>query len=219
MKPTSVPFYPARPINGGPLPKALPKSGTWIYEPKLNDWRALLHRESGAMFNRHGQPLSITNQFANACELLADAINDPALGWLDVMCLGRRIPLGKGSLVLRDAPETPGDWTARQERLHQLVDVGVAQPWAHEQFQPPDHAVLTFAYHYETVEQQARSVPRPDLELDPLQAWTRLQRINREIGHELFEGLVAKRADSPYPRQLRSPDQEFPFWMKHRWAF
>jgi len=35
--------YPARPVNGGPLERALPKSGTWLYEPEHNDWRALVH--------------------------------------------------------------------------------------------------------------------------------------------------------------------------------
>jgi len=30
----SPPCYPARPVNGGPLPKAQPKHGDWRYEPK-----------------------------------------------------------------------------------------------------------------------------------------------------------------------------------------
>jgi hypothetical protein len=37
------PFYPARPVNGGPLPKTLPKSGDWTLEGKYNDWRAWVH--------------------------------------------------------------------------------------------------------------------------------------------------------------------------------
>ena len=151
--------------------------------------------------------------------LLHDAINDPALDWLDIMCLGRRIPLGKGSLVLLDAPLAPGGWITRQERLHQLVDAGAAQPWAHEQFLPPEDSVLMFAYNYETVEQQARRGFKPDAGIDPKSAWTRLQAINKKLGHPLFEGLVAKRADSIYPRQCRSPDIEFPYWVKHRWPF
>jgi hypothetical protein len=219
------PTYPARPVNGGPLPKALPKSNgpggsPWYYEPKLNDWRGLLHRETGALFNRRLEPLSIAGQFANATEILSDAINDPALDWLDVMCLGRRIPLGKGSLVLLDAPLAPGDWTARQERLHQLVDAGAAQPWAHEQFLPPENAVLSFAYRYEDEAcQRAQGATVIDPDLFPAAAWPRLQAINKQIGHTLFEGLVAKRTDSPYPRQLRNPELDFPFWVKHRWAF
>lgn len=53
------PSYPLRPINGGPLPRARPKSGTWLYEPKINGWRAIVNTRTGAMWNRHGKRLSI----------------------------------------------------------------------------------------------------------------------------------------------------------------
>ena len=43
--------------------------------------------------------------------------------------------------------------------------------------------------------------------------------LNRALGCEFWEGLVAKRNDSIYPRQRRSAELDFPFWMKHRWAF
>ncbi len=46
-----------------------------------------------------------------------------------------------------------------------------------------------------------------------------MQALNREWGVEYYEGLVAKRADSLYPIQLRSPGAECPFWIKHRWAW
>jgi len=116
------------------------------------------------------------------------------------------------------------DWEIIERRprtgpLHQLVEVGVAQTWAHEQFPPQENSVLTFAYNYETAEQQARRGFKPDADTDPMAAWTRLQAINRKLGHPLLEGLVAKRADSIYPRQRRSPDIEFPYWVKYRWPF
>jgi len=63
MKPIT---YPARPINGGPLDKAHAKHGEWFYEPKYNGWRALVHVPTGTMFNRHGQRLSIQQEFAKA---------------------------------------------------------------------------------------------------------------------------------------------------------
>ena len=221
MPAITPPFYPARPGNGGPLPKALPKAGVWFHEPKLNDWRTLLHRESGALFNRKLEPLSIAGQFANATHILSDATNDPAMDWLDVMCLGRRIPLGKGSLVVLDAPEAPGVYTERRQRIYDgLVATGAVQSWAHEEFLPPENAVLSFAYCYKDEAcQRAQGATVIDPHLFPISAWPRLQAINKKIGHELFEGLVAKRADSIYPRQRRSPDVEFPFWTKHRWAF
>jgi hypothetical protein len=32
----------------------------------------------------------------------------------------------------------------------------------------------------------------------------------------LYEGIVAKRSDQPYPMQLRGPEVRTPYWMKHR---
>jgi hypothetical protein len=40
--------------------------------------------------------------------------------------------------------------------------------------------------------------------------------MNRVLACEFYEGFVAKRTDSPYPLQLRSPSEEFPRWVKHR---
>ena len=61
------PCYPARPVNGGPLPKAQPKHGDWVWEPKVNGWRAWEHAPTGAMFNRENKPLSIAAEFAPVC--------------------------------------------------------------------------------------------------------------------------------------------------------
>jgi len=62
------------------------------------------------------------------------------------------------------------------------------------------------------------SVNRPDLLPGTLENWEALRRINREWSAEFYEGLVAKRTDSPYPRAT-SATQETPHWMKHRWPF
>ena len=45
-----------------------------------------------------------------------------------------------------------------------------------------------------------------------------LRQLNRQWRCTFYEGLVAKRADSLYPVQLRSATLEFPGWVKHRWA-
>jgi hypothetical protein len=55
--------------------------------------------------------------------------------------------------------------------------------------------------------------------LNPKVAWEDLQDWNIIVGCEFYEGLVAKRNDSPYPFQLRSADVEYPMWQKHRWRF
>ena len=89
--------YPARPVNGGPLPLALPNDGEWFYEPKYNGWRALVHVPTGTMFERHGKLLTIAAEFADALAILgkhrgpaAALINGAPLEWLDCEALERR---------------------------------------------------------------------------------------------------------------------------------
>ncbi len=52
----------------------------------------------------------------------------------------------------------------------------------------------------------------------PLDFYRELRQLNRQWHCPFYEGLVAKRADSLYPVQLRSPTLEFPGWVKHRWS-
>jgi hypothetical protein len=99
-----MPSYPARPINGGPLERARPKTGTWMYEPKLNGWRAIIHAPSGRMYNRHGERLSIEECFKPALDILANA---DVPEWLDCEALERRLQLGRGSLVIFDYLPSP----------------------------------------------------------------------------------------------------------------
>lgn len=185
------------------------------------------------------EPLSIQREFLPVINRLkshyvaAAAIAAPqgALPpeWLDVEALERRLPIGKGSLIILDTP-MPGKWEERQQFLYSMFLAGgaatlpVAQSWAQEQFIPPENELLMFAYNYQDESAQNAAVHcerqlAVDPDLFPLAAWKRLQEINRRLGCELFEGLVAKRVDSIYPLQLRSPNIEFPFWMKHRWSF
>jgi hypothetical protein len=99
---------------------------------------------------------------------------------------------------------------------------------------PPTHTVLlTPSYRDgdgtglpEFLRGQLAALPTPHAGPGTLDfgLWTILQNCNRTLGclkpaNHFYEGLVAKRCDSPYPLQRRSADQDFPFWMKHRWAF
>jgi len=197
------PCYPARPVNGGPLEKALPKSGRWIYGGKYNGWRAWHHNPTGRLFNRKLEPLSITAEFAAASAILRPWPWE----WSDVEALERRHQIGQGTLILLDTL-MPGDYDSR--RMFQraaAIDLGI-----------PEHI-------YAGQPIAANSVYLP-LVLDygaELAGWDALQEANCQLGCKpgspFWEGLVAKRNDSIYPRQLRSPDIEFPCWMKHRWAF
>ena len=96
----SPPCFPPRPVNGGPLDKALPKSGDWTMEGKYNGWYAWVHTPTRAMFNRKNEPLSIAHEFKAA---LDTACRLP-FEWLNVEALERRHKIGQGSLILLDSP-------------------------------------------------------------------------------------------------------------------
>lgn len=206
-----IPSYPLRPANGGPLHLARPKRGQWTYEPKINGWRALVHAPTGRMWNRRGQRLSIEHEFAAVLETLRNADLPPEMEWLDCEALERRHDLGRGSLVILDylAP----DKATYDERKLFLADAihpsGETREgferWQFDRVPPPSDRALLF------------QSPFTASDLDHY--WQKLQDLNKEWNAEVFEGFVAKRTNSPYPRQLRSPNQESPYWVKHRWEF
>tara|TARA_B100001559_G_C16220997_1_gene493442 strand:- start:57 stop:659 length:603 start_codon:yes stop_codon:yes gene_type:complete len=190
--------YPARPYNGGPLPKALRKDSGWYYEPKYNGWRTLIHQPTGTMFNRHGDKLSIQHEFKDAIKELQDAY--PNIEWIDCEALGRRHEIGKSTLIVLDAV-VPGTYEERR-------------------------SLLTKNHHpYITLLDPTTCIQKCYLTLSGIgigfaeEAWRQMQYENKKIGVEFYEGLVAKHADSHYPVQLRSPKLECSFWVKHRWAY
>jgi len=200
------PTYPARPVNGGPWPQArrFAKPGRWFYEPKYNGWRALVHVPTGTMFNRRGQRLTIEHEFAPALALLAE--RTAGYTWLDCEALERRHGIGRGSLIILDAVDAdrPRPWIERRRTLEFLAALTGVPTWETlNQPLPEDSVFLTMAHPPEAADH----------------LWELLQTCNRTLGCEFFEGFVAKRADALYPTQLRSPDAEFPGWVKHRWAF
>jgi hypothetical protein len=228
------PSYPARPVNGGPLPHAQPKHGDWAWEPKFNGWRALVHGPTGTMFNRHLQPLSIAGEFTAALDLLKGT----RLEWLDCEALERRHHLGQGTLILLDylpvLPHGCPPYLQRRGLLELACGFGHIAKYQDLHRPPPTHTVLlTPSYRDpdgtglpEFLRGQLAALPTPHAGPGTLDfgLWTILQNCNRTLGclkraNHFYEGLVAKRCDSPYPLQRRSDAQDFPFWMKHRWAF
>lgn len=196
------PTFPARPVNGGPLPKALPKPGQWVYEPKYNGWRALVHLPTGRLYNRLGLPVSIAQEFKPALDILCSTLDASAMKWADCEALERRHGLGRGTLIVLDVIPEP-DWaeaayTARRAWFASIIPI-------HHPDQKPEPSTV-----YQSPRISATFA---------MQAWDQLQQINRQWGVDFYEGLVAKRDDSPYPIQRRSPKLEFSGWMKHRWHF
>jgi hypothetical protein len=203
MKPIT---YPARPINGGPF-GLVSRKAVQLWSPKLNGWRALLHAPTRSIFNRHGEELSIAGEFTEALEHLSRS----SVEWLDCEALERRHDIGRGCLIILDAVVPDLTATDRYRLLakeaHRLgwPGLGIAnRPQANQ-------ACLM----EQTALSDATSSGRQIL----MHWWTWMQRLNGEWGADFYEGLVAKRTDSLYPIQLRSPEAESPFWIKHRWAW
>ena len=212
------PTYPARPVNGGPLHLARPKSvglggSPWYYEPKFNGWRALVHVPTGAMFNRKLERLTIEREFAPSLAVLH---NSPFV-WLDCEALERRHGLGRGSLIVLDAVATETGYNLHQQdyrRRHDLLGkyfLGLGLEFLEPETITPGRAFLC-----PHIEDAGTGSPGGEL---VLQLWNELKMANARLNCPFYEGVVAKRADSLYPIQLRSPEIEFPFWVKHRWAF
>lgn len=183
--------YPARPIDGGRFELARPKIGEWYVEPKLNGWRALVHAPTGACWNRHGQPLSIAVEFAEALARLAES----PFEWLDCEALERRHQIGRGTLIVLDLVDAtlPYEQRARliRERFPALLDTPFAK---------------------------VHTTPFYPASFGP-ELYTLLKAENARLGAEFYEGLVMKKAGSLYPVQLHSPDRTTHTWVKHRWKF
>ena len=62
--------YPARPLAGGRL-GLVPKPNVHLWSAKLNGWRAPVHTPTGTMWNRHGQQLTIADEFTDALNALS----------------------------------------------------------------------------------------------------------------------------------------------------
>lgn len=219
-KPTDgVPFYPARPSNGGMdfpslcQPGALYSGGDWLFEPKFNGWRGLLHAPSGTMWNRKGGRLSIVGEFDRAIDQIraerTRALHSLAgeedhgcislvvgeADWFDVEALERRHARGKGCLVVIDMPLLGVDCERRGKVLRTMFPPAI------------DHCAER---------DSAYSIPSYT---DGPAVWRELQDNNHMLGDIVFyEGVVAKRRHSMYPLQLFNPEKETTDWIKHRFT-
>ena len=164
------------------------------------------------MFNRHGKLLSISYEFKPALDMLRTILDAAAFKRADCEALERRHNVGRGTLIVLDVvPEPP------EPAYADLYDLNYPylerRKWL--------EAVLPIAECKSSAGRWVHSntivlVPNT---LNPSEAWQDLQLCNRNAGLEFYEGLVAKRADAPYPIQLRSPDEESSSLIKHRWKF
>lgn len=200
--------YPARPVNGGRLEDAPAKVGPWIYQPKIKDWRAVVHVPTKRIWNRHGEPMSIADQLATALSILSFSSFD----WLDVGVMDRQNQLLRNSIIVFDTMDADLVNEPQETRRHHLkvafetlpsaraLKPGTDKVFLIEEYQPLNATAATAIYQ-------------------------RLREQNEELGgnpgnptdnKNFYEGLVAKRTDKPYPIQLISPKRETPWMMKHR---
>ena len=196
--------YPARPIQGGRLELAPPKRGLWYAEPKLNGWRALIHTPTGTMWSRHGALLTIADCFRLALGALAK-LASRGLVWADCEALERRHNLGRGTLVVLDViPETGApSYEQRRVMLESLLPTDAVFSGDASRAVPCGAVVLA-------------PTMRAQSQADALAFYQRLREANRALRCDFFEGVVMKRAESPYPVQLRSATEEFRGFVKHR---
>jgi ATP-dependent DNA ligase len=194
------PTYPARPISGGRLELAPRKSGFWHAEPKYNGWRALVHCPSGTMWNRHGARLTIAHEFGSALEQLR-SLAPLGLEWADCEALARRHAIGRGTLVVLDWIVPDATYLERRKFLSDQIEIEQLSLGEWSTF-PSDALVLT---------------PSLADKGDAVHAlYSSLKERNRALRSDFFEGVVMKRANAPYPIQLRSASEESRALMKHR---
>jgi hypothetical protein len=143
-------------------------------------------------------------------------MNSPKLSrspieWLDCEALERRHDLGRGSLIVLDSivPKLLAG-----ERYQLLVKQAEQLQWpilGIEQRPEPNKVYVC--------KQVAMSDASRSGKLVLTDWWGWMQRVNKEWGADFYEGLVARRSDSAYAIQLRSPEAECSSWIKHRWAW
>jgi hypothetical protein len=94
----------------------------WVWQPKIDDERAILRVHDCTLFNRHQQPMDRhkARPFARAVEALRSVF--AAHRWVDLGLIGWRdksaFAGSLGAIIVFDLPSPDGDpWEARREWL------------------------------------------------------------------------------------------------------
>jgi hypothetical protein len=222
--------FPARPVNGGRLENAQPKVGPWVYQPKIDDWRAIVHTPTKRIWNRHGKPMSLEQELWPVLSIL----HCTPFEWLDVGVMERRNQLLRGSIVIFDYipsvddDKLTGRSLAHCERRAQLEHDFAILPSADvlHLFNPSELHNRVFLINEFRIPSE-HGLGGANLctmaHAATFDLWRLLQTINQELATDnhgaprrFYEGIVAKRTDKPYPVQLLSPEKETPWMIKHR---
>lgn len=204
-RPPSLVCFPPAPLNGGPLDSAPAKIGEWVWQPKVDDWRAVIHTPTGTVWNQYGQVSSISNKFGLALDRILVATHSAA-EWLDVGLMENRHDLMRGCIIVLDLIE-PGlvQWQrrARLSAMFPALPFDVSRLLAETHGQIRDSVFLIS--EWDNVETNADALKRQD--------WLKTE--NEIIGHKFYEGLVAKVRSSLYQYGAK-PKRKCATWIKHR---
>ena len=188
--------FPPAPTNGGRFEDAPAKIGEWVWQPKVNEWRGIVHVPSSTVWSQYGD-LSTVGQQGKIVEALAELKPfSQVLEWLDIGIFENRHDLMKGSLVIFDwiTPKLP-HW----DRRVFLAQWFTSLPCSVDTIREAKAGVYLVNEWY----QMAANV------------WEGLQKINAVLDKPFYEGLVAKRRDAIYPIQHRAKGKTH-LWVKHR---
>lgn len=206
--PPSLICYPPAALNGGPLEHALAKIGEWVWQPKVDDWRGVLHAPTRTLWNQYGEPSSCSDKFKVALEYIQEGFaNRVRAGfmpaeWLDVGLMENRHDLMRGCIIVFDWIDKEASFMGRRALLRSCfvpLPHDVSRLLAETGGQVRDSVYLINQWRAQS----------------PLQLQQHLKDENDAIGHKFYEGLVAKRAQSLYTFG-RKPKQVTPDWIKHR---
>ncbi len=202
MGPTNPICLPPAPLNGGKLETAPAKVGQWAWQPKIDDWRAVIHAPTRTVWNQYGKPMSIADKFPVALNHLRAIQSEEAqFEWLDVGMMQNRHDMMRGSIVILDLIKSGEEFCLRRKRLEVM-------------FQLIPMATVLVGRGDLSID-RVYLIPQVIGESDGRLLYHNLQLLNTAVGRKFYEGVVCKKLDSVYPFS-QQPKTQTPNWIKHR---
>jgi hypothetical protein len=195
---------PPAPINGGPLETAPPKVGEWIWQPKVDDRRVIIHAPTGTIWNQYGEPsvaMRDIHKFEPAIAQLKLIAHRAE--WLDAGLMEYRHSMMRGCVIVFDLMTRRSlDYQQRRDLLASALRI------------LPDDMADAIVQHGGCIRDTVYLINHwcTDAPME-LQKWLKEQ--NRILGRKFYEGLVAKRMKADYP-MFERPKTSTPNWIKHR---
>ncbi len=202
--------YPPAPYDGGRLEFAPEKIGEWIWQPKVDDRRVVIHVPSQTIWNNEGK-LSIGNTQKHKFQVALDELKriweeHANVGgymseWIDAGLMEYRHDMMRGCIIVFDL--IVGQYTFQERRriLEKMLTI----------LRPDISTLLKGNF---TIEDEAFLIHQWVVD-DPLELKKFLQEENEKIGKKFYEGLVAKKLNSLYHFGLSFKDKTTD-WIKHR---